>query len=342
MYKDILPHSLQLLKDSGTNIIFFDVGARNGFFLLSDISQYVDAYGFEPNPEEYEKLLTGKTDSALAGITLPHYKKETYSSYALSNYNGTSELYIYSGPGAGSLIEPNEERLQEIICKDDITQKSFYDARFSRCKKKYDIKTVTLDDYASSTGINYIDFLKIDVEGSEYEVIEGAKEILSSVGVIKVETYFIPMRKGQKMFSHLDLILRDYDFDLVRYEIDPTQIGYKERMYPIYYQPAGYEDRYGQPLCCDAVYVNRSTSDPSRAFAQAMVLLDLGYLDESLHILKKKTSVCDPVFFDVLKYYRGGERSQRIRSKGYFCVDKMVDYLIRLYQLARRIKKIFL
>ena len=47
------------------NINVVDVGARNGMTLLGDFSQYCNFYGFEPNPEEYKKLITDRTDRQL-------------------------------------------------------------------------------------------------------------------------------------------------------------------------------------------------------------------------------------------------------------------------------------
>ena len=325
MFQDILPNALKILEKFNINIVFVDIGARNGMYLLSDISQYIDAYGFEPNPEEYEKLVTGKTDSVMAGIILPNYHNASYYPYAISNFNGVSELNIYSGPGAGSLLEPNEERLREIVWKGECYKNNFYDTRFSSCKKKFQVETIMLNDFITNNFINYIDFLKIDVESSEYEVLEGAKKILSNVGVIKVETCFIPVR--------------EYDFDLLHYEIDPVQVGYKERVLPINYHPIGYADKYGQPLCCDAIYVNRSINEPSRALAQAMVLLDLGYIDEALHILINRASICDHGFFNILKNYRGGTKSESLRAVGYYCVDRIVNYASHIYQILKRIKR---
>ena len=50
------------------------------------------------------------------------------------------------------------------------------------------------------------------------------------MGVIRVEVCFIPFRKDQKLFSDVDVLLRPYDFDLLRYEIDPHQIAELRRI----------------------------------------------------------------------------------------------------------------
>lgn len=51
------------------------------------------------------------------------------------------------------------------------------------------VKTTTLDSYCSQKGIDFIDVIKIDVEGHEIEVIKGANKILSKnkIGIVILE-----------------------------------------------------------------------------------------------------------------------------------------------------------
>jgi len=51
------------------------------------------------------------------------------------------------------------------------------------------VRCTTIDDYLSASGLDYIKFMKIDVEGAEPMVISGAKEILSrkAVGAMLIE-----------------------------------------------------------------------------------------------------------------------------------------------------------
>ena len=51
------------------------------------------------------------------------------------------------------------------------------------------VRVVTLDEYARRKGLDYVDVLKIDVEGHEVAVLEGAKELLrrQAVGMVILE-----------------------------------------------------------------------------------------------------------------------------------------------------------
>lgn len=326
MLKRILPKVRRILTERNLTLTFVDIGSRNGVLELGDLADFIEAYGFEPNPEEYDKLISGQTDLVkVGGMSSPKYRRLSYQPYAIGDRNGTTDFYITPGPGACGMLEPDLERLREIIWKGKRYQKNFGEDIFS-AYRKIQVPVRTLDTFVSEAKLRYIDYLKIDVEGSEYEVFAGGRNILARTGIIKVETCFIPFRKGQKMFSHVDLLLREYGFDLIRYEIQQAQIGYKERVTPVEYLPGRFSDPYGQPLSCDAIYINRSIDDPERALGQAVVLMEKKYFDEAAHILRVKTTVNAPELTDILRsaeYYDA--IGYRLKALGYRVIDKVID-----------------
>lgn len=325
----------RILDARRLEITFVDIGARNGVLQLADLAPWVKAYGFEPNPEEYGKLLNNTTDAfRIAGIESPKYKSLEYSPFAISDQNGRSTFYITPGPGACGLLEPDVERLREIKWKGRTFKKSFGDDIFADYRTT-DVDTRTIESWASGKGVSHIDFLKIDVEGSEYEVLSGASGLLARTGVIEVETCFIPFRKRQKLFSDVDQLLRPFGFDLLRFEIEQSQVGYKRREKPIQELPRGYYDAYGQPLSCDAIYVNRSISNSDRALAAAAVLLDKNYVDEALFILDTKAAVRDRDFLEMLRTYdRGVTKGLWLRGRLYTMLDRILARAGRLTGLG--------
>lgn len=277
----------RLLRERGQSLVLVDVGARNGPRHMEDMAPQVDVFAFEPNPEEYRKLVEGRTDAIQCGIPLPPYKSITYFPYALFNANGPSEFFVTPGPGACGLLEPEIEGLREIIWKGRRYEKNFGDDIFAN-HRTISVETRRLDDLARERSLPTPDLLKVDVEGAEYEVLEGASGILSDVGVIFVEVCFTPFRKNQKLFSHVDVMLRDFGFQLVNYRIEQSQVGYKALPGALHPVPRGYADPFGQPLSGDAVYVNKGVTDPDRVLKQAIVLLEEGFVDEGLFLLKTK------------------------------------------------------
>lgn len=305
MYSPFIPLARKLLTDNDVNIVFVDIGSRNGIVELSGVSNSVDAYGFEPNKEEFDKLVSGRTDAAAVGIKQPKYHSVNYSPYALGNVRGRFPFYITKGPGAAGMLKPDVERLKEIHWKGDLYKNNLAEDVFP-IEKVVNVEVDTLHSFAKEKSLSYIDYLKIDVEGSEYEVLEGAGDLLNNVGVIKVEVCFIPLRERQKLFSDVDLLLRKYGFDLLRYEISPAQVGFKERTTSWSFGPTiGFPERFGQPLQADAIYVNRSIVDKKRCIAQTVVLMEKNYLDEAAFVLNKRAKIEDTSLLGLLKNYKG-------------------------------------
>lgn len=336
MIGKIAPLVHDLLRKEQITITFVDVGSRNGVLQLADLAPFIEAYGFEPNPAEYAKLLTGSTDAyQIAGIKPPAYRKLEYSPYAIADRSGRATFYVTPGPGACGLLEPDIERLREIIWKGRRYQKNFGDDIFASYQT-IDVDVRTIDAWAADKQVDYIDYLKIDVEGSEWEVLSGARSILARTGVVKVETCFIPFRKGQRLFSDVDLVLREFGFDLLRYEIEQSQIGYKKRVAPVQGLPQGYADPYGQPLSCDAVYVNRTLRDRQRIIAAAAVLIDKNYIDEALYMLETKVNLDNPALLGILREYDSGVTTGWwLRGVAYQWVDKFLTAAGRVTRLGR-------
>lgn len=74
-------------------------------------------------------------------------------------------------------------------------------------KRKTLVETVRLDEYADKMGIQFIDFIKLDIEGGEYEALEGCAGLLNSKRI-----KFIQVEKAE----HLELAGHTFD-DLTAY-----------------------------------------------------------------------------------------------------------------------------
>ena len=81
-------------------------------------------------------------------------------------------------------------------------------------KKKFKsikVKTNTLDHFCKEKKINEIDILKIDVEGSELEVLEGSKKILHKTHIVQIEILQNKKKFQEKKAKVIDL-LKKYNF----------------------------------------------------------------------------------------------------------------------------------
>ena len=100
---------------------------------------------------------------------------------------------------------------------------------------------ITLDEFAAENGISFIDILKMDVQGAETQILDGAKGFLAShkIGLIYTEIITMPTYKGQKSFCEIlkgfeecGMYLHNiYNFSFVEErlrQVDAIFIGSKE------------------------------------------------------------------------------------------------------------------
>ena len=81
--------------------------------------------------------------------------------------------------------------------------------------KIFKVKTNTIDNFCKNKKIAKIDILKIDVEGSELEVLKGSKKILNKTHLIQLEIY-----QNKKNFTKIEkkitTLLKKYNFKKIK------------------------------------------------------------------------------------------------------------------------------
>lgn len=58
---------------------------------------------------------------------------------------------------------------------------------------------VTLDSFCKREGIEFVDAMKIDVEGAAWDVLIGASEVLKTVKAVHIETEWVGLFNGQTL-----------------------------------------------------------------------------------------------------------------------------------------------
>jgi len=156
---------------------FVNVGANIGYFTLI-LARLVGVtghgYAFEPEPDNFKLLAEN--------VKLNGYENITIINSAVSNATGTLTLYLNDKQNRG------DHRI--------------WDNTGARVKTTVDV--VTLDEYLSCLD-EHIDFIKMDVQGAEAGVIEGAERILDEDGpMILME--FWPWGLRQAGHDPIDMI----------------------------------------------------------------------------------------------------------------------------------------
>lgn len=94
-----------------------------------------------------------------------------------------------------------------------------------------------------------IDLIKIDVQGAELAVFEGAGERLDQALVIWTEVEFIPLYEDQPLFRDVDRFLSERGFLLHSFD------GIASRRFKPFVAAGGQRPRRSQAIWADAIYV---------------------------------------------------------------------------------------
>jgi FkbM family methyltransferase len=144
-------HFVERFLQPGMTVL--DIGAHHGFYTLL-ASQKVGPDGkvvaFEPSPRERKRLLWH--------LRLNRCRNVQVETFALGSREGEAELFLVVGKdtGCNSLRLPNVTEPIRLVR----------------------VPVVQLDDYLRQNFIEHVDFIKMDVEGAELEVLKGATELL--------------------------------------------------------------------------------------------------------------------------------------------------------------------
>lgn len=143
----------------------FDVGANKGQFLsylLRDFTGRLSAvHSFEPGKDSFEQLM--KVDCGNVTVTRNHC--------ALGRDSGEATLFYDT---AGSELASLSQR--------DL---SFKNRSFDGSET---VQVKTLEDYCREQAITAIDWLKLDVEGHELDVLQGGRPLIDA-GAIRLITF---------------------------------------------------------------------------------------------------------------------------------------------------------
>lgn len=183
-----------LLPQAGA--LMFDVGANKGQTIAMfrrTFNQPV-IHAFEPNKSLVETVLT----PAHAGNS-----KVVINAAALGAENGSLTFNECENNELSSFL-PMESSAQNPF-KDDVI------------KASTTVPVWTLDGYVSEHKLSPLVLLKIDTQGFDLQVLQGARQQLSAgrISLVMLEINFVPMYVGQPTFGQVDAFLREHGYALV-------------------------------------------------------------------------------------------------------------------------------
>jgi FkbM family methyltransferase len=168
------------------------VGANVGDIALryNELFPNASICAFEPFPDSFELLKSNITGR----VTIKPYQK------AIAAVAGEQTFFVNYNADTNSLLPSQKMGLssdKQVANKSEIT-----------------VDVWTIDDFCKNENIEFIDILKLDIQGGELAALKGACNLLSKkkIGLIYTEAYFRQQYIDQPLFHDISKYLEQFGY----------------------------------------------------------------------------------------------------------------------------------
>ncbi|UCG55079.1 MAG: FkbM family methyltransferase [Dehalococcoidia bacterium] len=215
-----------------------DVGARGGF--ESHWTPYGDQLhiiGFEPDAEECARL----NEQSSAQIS--------YFPIALDQRPGKRTLYVTKYIASSGLYEPDIKHIQRFTEEEDLT-----------VVRTVELDTVDLDSFLNQEKVHEVDFIKLDTEGTELDILKGSIGLLQKTVLgLSIEVGFMQLHQNQPLFSDVDVFLRDLGFAL--FDLSHYRYSRKSLPEPRWSGQVAIPSKQGQTIWGQVLYLRDGVNE---------------------------------------------------------------------------------
>lgn len=249
-----------------------DVGASGGLLdNWKDAEKYLRVIAFEPDERASTNWVQGQTPK-IKYLTNALYKERASLNFHLTREQADSSLLI-----------PNRTLI------DKFPRPQRFDILGTT-----NIKADTLDNQLRQHQIKDIDFIKLDTQGSELFILQGATRTLNNVFALEIEAEFAELYQDQPLFSDIDRFVRELGFQL--FDLNPyywKRTGWQE-----------YSKLKGQVIFADTLYMREAKSftntlnmfeddvwKKSKVLRAISICILYGHLDYAFEIFSQTSSL---------------------------------------------------
>jgi FkbM family methyltransferase len=191
-----------LIAPDAKSQVVFDVGAHRGESVkfLRGLFPNAVIHSFEPLPASFEVLRS-------VGDARTHAHN-----IALSDLDGEIEFFENKISHTNSMFRVNQQSEDSLFFAERRKTGTAIDPGTFNVARR--VPSMKLSTFCERNGIGHIDLLKIDVQGAERKVLDGAGEFLKHVDSVILEIMFFDYYEHQGSFLEIETVLQPAGFRL--------------------------------------------------------------------------------------------------------------------------------
>lgn len=232
----ILP---QLLKDDPMIVVDAGASGAGEYTRWNSLFPNVRVHAFEPDEDETRRM---------AANAQHHADHVEYSTTCLGRDEKNRPLYVLKERFNASFYEIDMEHYHR--------KKAYRDGKPIRQTETFaldhisHVDSVSLDTYFKDKG-KYPDYIKLDIEGAELELMQASPLSVACAVAISVDVIFHADWIGAPVFADIDAYMRQNGFAL--YDFRSMKRNFQFDSPTEFYDEFG--RREGQAACGDAIYI---------------------------------------------------------------------------------------
>lgn len=282
-------------------LYLIDVGCGGG---LPEIWQYfqssIAAVGVDPEPAECERLQQLETNPRIQYV--PRFIRLP-ESHPFRQARGDRE------PWTGNPWErTSAARAMRILREQsEAAKKSMELRKWDDQELVEPTKTCTIDELVQELAFPDVDFIKIDVDGADLEVLYSAEKTIRespALGCVLEVNYSGTEDPTDNSFHNVDRVMRGWGFDL--FELSTRRCTLSSLPAPFRWDDAPHETEYGRVLQGDALYLrdpcgwdkvpkNQVELSPQKLLKLCCLFELFGTPDHAAELLQARSAEIEPI-----------------------------------------------
>ncbi|MCI5144663.1 MAG: FkbM family methyltransferase [Candidatus Electrothrix sp. AR3] len=310
-YSAILPFNLNWQIKLGSHekhflsqnpLVVCDVGARGSASPeLAPFYSHIYYHAFDADKKECDRLKS---------LSHPYHKMDIFPYYIGREDNQRIVFNLYKGKGYSSSYKP-AKRFKDVFVGDDFA-----------IEKEIETISCSLNGVYSKETLELPDYLQLDTQGSELDILHGAETIINNTCMVEIEVEFVEAYEGQPLFHDVLKFMTKKGFELL----------YLNRVFGQRTQVFKGQSR-GQIIFGDALFGRREDclNDFSkiRLVKYILLLINYGHIDFAYHLLILHQDINEE--FPMLNYIISGKKHQwKLKRLLLSQLDKLILLLLHV------------